>query len=131
MRLSDYLIFLYLFPIFTSLQITVSQPWNLSLYFWNLLLIWRTKSIFYFNLLSKHKRNLVNSSAWFCQGRQPRIKYIITYPIDYMSSRRDCYTPAWLLILAYRGVPIIYLPYLNSICWPSFIYLFEILKSKT
>src|SRR5271167_2365835 len=44
-----------------------------------------------------------------CQGSEPRQKYSMTYPRDSMSSRRDCSTPRWVLMLAYRAVPVKFL----------------------
>ena len=36
-----------------------------------------------------------------CQGREPLLKYMRTYPRLSMSSRRDCSIPRWALIEAY------------------------------
>ena len=44
-----------------------------------------------------------------CHGNEPRRKYIRTYPSDSRSSRRDCSMPRWVLIDAYRAVPVRFL----------------------
>lgn len=59
----------------------------------------------------------------FCHGNIPLKKYINTYPIDYISSLRDCYIPICVDIDAYLAVPVNYLPSLYGICFPYFIYL--------
>ena len=39
-----------------------------------------------------------------CQGREPLLKYMRTYPRLSMSSLRDCSMPKWALMEAYLGV---------------------------
>jgi len=41
-----------------------------------------------------------------CQGKEPRMKYVKTYPTASRSSRRDCSIPRWVFTLAYRAVPV-------------------------
>ena len=66
-----------------------------------------------------------------CQGRPPLRKYMSTYPMDSRSSRRDCSTPRWLLMLAYLGVPVRLLPSLCGMCCSVLGCLYLLLSPKS